>query len=100
MPMSAMIALFSILGALLLGAASPGPSFVLVSQIAMRESRRDGVKAALGMGLGGAIYGTLAVVGLTALLLQVGWLYLILKILGGVYLVYLGVRIWRGGDCQ
>ncbi len=96
--MSATAIFFSIPGALLIGAISPGPSFVLVSRIAMTASRLDGLAAALGMGLGGAIFGTLALVGLTALLLQVEWLYLILKIVGGAYLVYLGVRIWRGAS--
>lgn len=93
--MSATAALFGILGALLIGAISPGPSFVIVSRIALTASRLDGLSAALGMGLGGALYATLAIVGLSALLLQVEWLYLALKLAGGAYLVYLGVRIWR-----
>jgi hypothetical protein len=96
--MSATAIFFSILGALLIGAISPGPSFVLVSRIAVTASRLDGLAAALGMGLGGAIFGTLALVGLTALLLQVEWLHFILKIVGGAYLVYLGVRMWQGAS--
>jgi threonine/homoserine/homoserine lactone efflux protein len=96
--MSATTVFFSILGAVLIGAISPGPSFVLVSRVAVTASRLDGLAAALGMGLGGAIFGTLALVGLTALLLQVEWLYLILKIVGGTYLVYLGIRIWRAAS--
>jgi threonine/homoserine/homoserine lactone efflux protein len=96
--MSATAVLFSILGALLIGAISPGPSFVLVSRIAVTASRLDGLAAALGMGVGGAIFATLALAGLTALLLQVEWLYFILKIVGGAYLVYLGVRMWLGAS--
>ncbi|MGH6894547.1 MAG: LysE family translocator, partial [Dongiaceae bacterium] len=34
--------------------------------------------------------------GLQALLMQVAWLHLILKLAGGAYLIYLGYRIWRG----
>lgn len=94
--MSAIAVLFSILGAILIGAISPGPSFVLVSRMAVTISRMDGLAAALGMGLGGAIFGTLALAGLTALLLEVEWLYFVLKIVGGTYLVYLGFRIWQG----
>lgn len=86
----------SILGALLLGAMSPGPSFVLVSRLSIAASRRDGLAAAVGMGVGGAMFAGLALVGLTALLMQVAWLYLGLKIAGGAYLIYLGFRIWRG----
>lgn len=46
--MSTAIVLLSILGALLIGAISPDPSFVLVSRIAAKTSRLDGVMAALG----------------------------------------------------
>ena len=96
--MSTTTSLFGILGALLIGAISPGPSFVLVSRIAITASRLDGLAAALGMGLGGALFGTLALAGLSALLLQVEWLYMTLKLIGGAYLVYLGIRIWRGAS--
>lgn len=93
--MSTTAVLFSILGAVLIGAISPGPSFVLVSRIAVTASRLDGLAAAVGMGLGGALFGTLALVGLSAILLQVEWLYVVLKAIGGAYLLYLGIRIWR-----
>jgi threonine/homoserine/homoserine lactone efflux protein len=72
--MSASLALFGILGALLVGAVSPGPSFVLVSRIAAKFSRVDGLAAAAGMGLGGAIFAALALLGLAAVLAQVAWL--------------------------
>lgn len=90
--------LIGISGALALGAMSPGPSFVLVSRTAITNSRLNGLAAALGMGLGGAVLATLAVAGLSALLLEVGWLYFVLKAAGGLYLIYLGIRIWRGAS--
>jgi RhtB (resistance to homoserine/threonine) family protein len=88
--------LSAILAAVLIGAISPGPSFVMVLRTSIALSRADGVAAAIGMGLGGALFGTLALVGLTALLAQVEWLYMVLKLAGGAYLVYLAIRIWRG----
>ncbi|MBR0641926.1 LysE family translocator [Plastoroseomonas hellenica] len=94
--MSAAAALFAILGALLVGVISPGPSFVLVSRIAVTRSRLHGLAAALGMGIGGTIFAGLALLGLAALLSQVEWLYFALKIGGGLYLTWLGIRIWRG----
>lgn len=93
--MTTTAALVAILVALLLGAMSPGPSFVLVSRLAVVGSRRAGVAAALGMGAGGVIFSLLALGGLITLLQQVEWLYLILKVLGGTYLIYLGIGIWR-----
>jgi threonine/homoserine/homoserine lactone efflux protein len=94
--MDAVIALSAILGALAIGVVSPGPSFVLVARTAIAASRLDGLAAALGMGLGGALFGSLALFGLTALLAHAGWLYVALKLAGGAYLVYLGILIWRG----
>lgn len=89
-------ALLAILGAVLLGAMSPGPSFLLVSRISAARSRSEGLAAALGMGLGAALFGTLALVGLGSLLAAVDWLAAILQGAGGLYLLYLGLRIWRG----
>jgi threonine/homoserine/homoserine lactone efflux protein len=94
--MTPQIALLTILGTLAIGAMSPGPSFVVVVRTAAALSRRDGLAAAFGMGCGGLVFAGLALAGLQALLMQVSWLYLILKVAGGAYLVYLGIRIWRG----
>lgn len=96
--MTAFAVLLSILAAISIGAVSPGPSFVLVSRISVASSRAHGLASALGMGVGGALFAALAVLGLTALLLQFEWLYLLLKILGGAYLVYIAIRIWRGAS--
>lgn len=94
--MSSVSIFLSIIAALSIGAMSPGPSFVLVSRIAMSRSRLDGLAAALGMGIGGVAFSALALAGLTALLAQFGWLYLALKVAGGAYLVYIALKIWLG----
>ena len=89
------LAVAGIIGALTIGAVSPGPSFILVARTAIAVSRRDGLAAALGMGAGGAAFAALALLGLHAALAQVPWLYAALKLAGGVYLVHLGFRLWR-----
>jgi threonine/homoserine/homoserine lactone efflux protein len=94
--MSSVAILASIFAALVIGAMSPGPSFVVVSRIAVSRSRFDGLAAAVGMGVGGVFFSLLALAGLTALLTQFEWLYLVLKLAGGGYLVYIAYRIWRG----
>jgi threonine/homoserine/homoserine lactone efflux protein len=94
--MTPALALLAILGTLALGAMSPGPSFVLVARTAVARSRHAGLAAALGMGLGGAIFCSLALLGLIALLASVEWLYALLKIGGALYLFYLAIMIWRG----
>lgn len=93
--MSSQVIFVSILGAILIGAMSPGPSFILVSRTAIAQGRSAGVAAALGMGLGGACLGGLALLGLSALLLRAETVFVLVKILGGLYLVYVGFRIFR-----
>ncbi|WP_233869837.1 LysE family translocator [Paraburkholderia adhaesiva] len=94
--MSPLAAVVSILAAVLLGAMSPGPSFVLVARNSIGLSRRDGVATALGMGTGAICFAGIALAGLYTVLATVAWLYAGLKIAGGAYLLYIASRIWRG----
>ena len=89
-------ALLGIAVALTLGAMSPGPSFIMVARTSVAVSRRDGLAAAVGMGVGGVFFSAIALLGLISLLSAVPLLHLALKVLGGTYLIYLGFRIWRG----
>lgn len=57
--MPASTAILTILAALLLGAMSPGPSFVIVARNAIGLSRGDGLATALGMGIGGVFLAAL-----------------------------------------
>ncbi|HKW53041.1 MAG TPA: LysE family transporter [Stellaceae bacterium] len=93
--MEALVPFLSILGALALGAISPGPSFVFVVRTSLALSRRDGIAAALGMGVGGVIFAVLALLGLQALLAKTAWLYAALRLAGALYLLYLAFRLWR-----
>jgi threonine/homoserine/homoserine lactone efflux protein len=88
----------AILGAILIGAMSPGPSFVLVARTAVAVSRSDGIAAALGMGLGGLIFAAAALLGLHVVLTSVPSLDLGLKIAGAIYLAWLAVQLWRGAS--
>lgn len=94
--MHSIAAVAAILAALTIGAMSPGPSFVLVARTSIGLSRRDGLAAAVGMGIGGVCFSGVALVGLYTLLEAVGWLYMALKIAGGLYLIYIASKIWRG----
>jgi threonine/homoserine/homoserine lactone efflux protein len=93
-----LLSLVAILGALLMGAISPGPSFIFVVRTAVAESRGAGLMAALGMGVGAFSYGLLAVIGLRTLMTEGGWLLMALKIAGGAYLLYLAWKIFRHAD--
>jgi threonine/homoserine/homoserine lactone efflux protein len=93
--MSPSTAVATILTALLIGAMSPGPSFVIVARNSIGLSRRDGLATALGMGIGGVLFSGVALLGLYTLLAAVTWLYVSLKVAGGLYLIYLASKIWR-----
>jgi len=89
----------SILGigaSLCIGAASPGPSFVMVARTAASAGRAKGLNAALGMGIGALLFAVASLLGLNAVFLAIPALYTALKLVGGFYLAYLGFRIWRG----
>lgn len=90
--------LISIAIALLVGAASPGPSFLMVSHVSMTRSRTAGLMAALGMGTGGLAFAMLALAGLAALITQVPVLHMALQVAGGLYLVFMACKLWRGAS--
>ena len=89
-------ALLGITAAIGIGAASPGPSFVMVARTAASQGRPHGLLAAAGIGVGGLIFAILALLGLHSLLNLAPTLYLALKLAGGLYLAWLGWRIWHG----
>lgn len=90
--------LLGICAALTVGVISPGPSFVMIARTAVAASRNEGVAAAIGMGCGGVLFAIAALLGLQGLLLAVPLLYLVLKVAGGIYLAFLGFKIWRGAS--
>ena len=72
---------------------SPGPTFIYVAKNSIAISRKHGLYTALGTGTGAAIFGLLAVMGLQAILLAVPSAYFLLKICGGLYLLFLAYKI-------
>ncbi len=81
--------------ALVIGVISPGPSFIFVAQVAMSQSRSQAIATSLGLGTGAMIFALVASLGLFFVLETVPWVYLSLKIMGGLYLFYLAYRIWN-----
>ena len=98
--MDLVVAYLTIFVTILLGAISPGPSFVFISQRALSKSRMDGIFASIGMGIGSVIFATLTVLGLHTIFSSVPILYMILKFMGGVYLLFLAFKIFRSSKNQ
>jgi len=82
----------------MLGTMSPGPSFILIAKTAVSKSRKEGFGVAIGLGMGAVVFSLLAIFGLYAILKTVPFLYGTLKIVGGMYLVYLAYKMWKYAD--
>lgn len=96
MAMPELTALLSLVATLALGTISPGPSFVMIARTSVARSRAHGVAAGIGIGAGGTCFAAAALIGLHAVMLAVPMVYVALKIVGGLYLCYLGWRIFNG----
>ncbi len=71
----------------------PGPDFVAVVRSSMTHGTRAGLLTTLGVSTGLGLYATLSLLGLSAILVEYQWLTWAVRILGGSYLVYLGLRL-------
>jgi RhtB (resistance to homoserine/threonine) family protein len=75
----------------LLAAAAPGPDFVLVTQQTLSNGKRAGLLCSLGIAAGLSIHIFYSSLGLAVLIANSSSALWSIKILGGVYLIYLGV---------
>ncbi|MFE5289584.1 LysE family translocator [Nocardia sp. NPDC056611] len=83
--------LLSFAGLCVLLALTPGPDTFLVLRFSM-AGPRPGIAAAVGSAFGGIVWATVVAAGVAALLEQSATAYRTLKVIGGIYLLYLGIR--------
>lgn len=68
---------------------SPGPDFVLVVKSAFKGNRKNSVGVALGIAIANAVYIGLCLVGVGAILSTSVSLMIALKVIGGLFLMYI-----------
>lgn len=90
--------LVAFLLATLVFAYMPGPSMMYAAAQTLARGRQAGWMAAIGIHLGGYVHVIAAAAGLSILFDAVPVLYTILKYLGALYLVWLGVQFFRKLD--
>lgn len=71
----------------------PGPTILLVLSYSLAEGERANLPAITGVALGDALALTLSLAGLGALLSASAFWFTLVKMIGGGYLVYLGVKM-------
>lgn len=76
----------------LLAAASPGPDFILVSQQTLSNGKRSGFMVSIGIALGLSVHIIYSALGLAAVIASSATALWVIKIMGGCYLLYLGVQ--------
>jgi threonine efflux protein len=81
----------------LLAAASPGPDFAYVTRQSLIRGRQAGLLAAAGIALGLSIHIVYSAAGLAAVVAHSARWMTIIKLVGGCYLLYLGIRGLRAG---
>lgn len=73
----------------------PGPDFVAVVRSSMTHGTRAGLLTTLGVSIGLCLYATLSLLGLSEILMQYQWLTWAVRLLGGAYLIWLGIKLLR-----
>ncbi len=76
----------------LFAVVSPGPDFALITRQSLRFNRRVAIWTSLGIGVGILFHCLLAITGLVILITSNELFSTILKIIGSVYLLYLGIN--------
>lgn len=71
----------------------PGPDFVAVVRSSMSRGTAAGLLTTVGVTLGLGLYATLSLLGLSAILLEYQWLAWAVRVCGGCYLAYLGLKL-------
>lgn len=91
-PYALLIAVFGIfIPALVL----PGPDFVAVVRSSMTRGPAAGLATAAGVSATLGFYATLSMLGLSAILVEHQWLAWAVRLAGGAYLVWLGLKLLR-----
>lgn len=71
---------------------SPGPSMLYVLSRSLGQGRAAGMASAIGLALGGVALAVLTSVGVDVLLADSSTVFRVVRLLGGLYLLYLGIR--------
>lgn len=78
-----------------LAVVAPGPDFAVTIRQSVRFGRWVGICTALGIGAGISVHVLYTLLGVGALMHTTPWLLIVAKVVGGAYILYLGVSLLR-----
>lgn len=70
----------------------PGPAVLLVFSCTIQGGRKAGVMTGLGIATGDFVHTVFAAIGLSAVLMTSAHAFIVVKLIGAAYLIYLGLR--------
>ncbi|HEX20645.1 MAG TPA: LysE family translocator [Acidiferrobacteraceae bacterium] len=85
----------AIFGVMIVGAAVPSVSVLAVSARSAASGFMHGVFTTIGIMVGDILFIVLAIFGLAILAETMGHWFVLVKYLGGAYLIWLGIALWR-----
>ena len=78
----------------LIALTSPGPDTAIVLRQVSMHGRSEGIKAAIGIGFGIYVHCLLAINGISLIILSNDFYKLIISLIGGIYILYLGINMF------
>lgn len=96
--MESLFAIATVAAIACVGIMSPGPDFVAVTYAAITGSRRSAAAVALGVVLGNGLWAGAALLGVGTLFALFPSLYLVIKTMGALYLLWLGIGLLRNAS--
>ena len=79
-------------------AALPSASVLLVVTRAATMGIKNGIAVAMGIVLGDLVFTVFAILGLSVVAETMGIFFIFFKVVGGLYLIWLGLSLWRSQD--
>jgi len=74
---------------------TPGPDMALIIARSMQQGSRAGLIAALGVAAGAFVHIAAAAIGISAIIVTSAFAFSVLKWVGALYLIYIGIQILR-----
>lgn len=92
MNLDILLSMVSIVIVYSMGFLVPGPNFIIITRNSMAYSRQTGLYTGFGVATGSMLHIILGFLGISAIVAQSIYFFNILKIMGALYLIYLGLK--------